>query len=224
MEDQQRQKLDWITSGERRTAGTGYTRFVRAMRFILPLVAIALTIVIVLWDEMGTRLSEAEQKKFMPEVEEARGEMLNPQFDSVDSEGRPYTVTADKAEQDENNPKVMIMQNPDALIQMNEIEKLSGRAHSGLYEQEAGKLFLSGNVTLNHSAGYVLQGEELRVDLKAGQAFSDLPVHIESKMGTIDALGLEADNKTGAVIFKGPATLVLVNAGDAISTMGGQTP
>ncbi len=223
MSDNDHGKLDWVTSGERRTASAGYTKFVRAMRFVLPLAAIALTAVIVLWDEMDARVSKAEQEKFLPEVEQARGELLKPQFDSTDSEGRPYTVTAERATQDENNPKIMTMQSPDALIHLSESETMSGKSQNGVYEQEAGKLLLNGAVNLDHSSGYILQSEELRVDLKTGQAFSDLPVHVEGKMGTIDASGLEADNNNGLVIFKGPAKLILVDAGKGL-TPGGATP
>lgn len=216
-------KLDWVTSGERRSASEGYTKFVRVMRFILPLVAIALTAVIVLWDEMGARMSKVDQAKFMPEVEQARGEMLNPKFDSTDSEGRPYSITADKATQDQNDPKIMLMQNPESFIKLGQDENMSGRSKSGVYEQEIGKLYLSEAVQLDHSSGYTLQSNELRIDLKTGQAFSDQPVHVEGKMGTIDANGLEADNNSGLVIFKGPATLILVEAGNKLSA-GGGTP
>lgn len=215
-------KLDWVTSGERRKVGTAYSRFVRIMRYVLPLAAIALTVVIILWEDMGATVSKVDQARLMPEVEEARGELLNPRFDSTDTDGRPYTVTAARAAQDANNPKVMNMEMPQARIQMNEAETMEGRAQSGVYEQEAGKLYLRGAVQLDHAAGYTLTSDELRVDLKTGQAFSDLPVHVAGDMGTIDALGLEADNERGLVVFKGPAKLVLVEAGNL--SLGGNTP
>lgn len=215
-------KLDWVTRGERRAAGRGYTRFVRVMRVILPLAAIALTAVIVLWDEMGRQMAKVDQEKFMPEMEEARGELLEPKFDSTDSEGRPYTIIADRARQDDNNPKIMLLQKPDAFIQLGTTETMTGKSQSGVYEQEIGKLFLSQDVQLDHSSGYTLQSNELRVDLKTGEAFSDLPVHVEGEMGTIDASGLEAYNARGLVIFKGPAKLILVDTGSGLS-LGGQT-
>ncbi len=223
MSDHGHGKLDWVTSGERRAASAGYTKFVRAMRFILPLAAIALTTIIVLWDEMGAQVGKVDQQKFMPEVEEARGELLNPQFDSTDSEGRPYTVKAHRAVQDQGNPQIMNMEQPDAYIRLGDSEHMSGKSQSGIYEQEAGKLLLNGAVILNHSSGYVLQSDELRVDLKTGQAFSDLPVHVEGEMGTIDASGLEADNNNGLVTFKGPATLILTQAEKGF-LKGGNTP
>lgn len=214
-------KLDWVTSGERRGAGAGYTRFVRIMRFALPLAAIALTVVIILWDEMGARMTKLDEQKFLPEVEEARGEMLNPQFDSTDKEGRPFTITAQRATQDDNNPKVMLMDKPEARIDLGPEEILTSQSHQGVYEQEAGKLFLSSDVQLHHSSGYRLHSDELRLDLKTGEAFSDQPVHVEGEMGTIDATGLEAYNARGLIIFKGPATLILTEAGH---TTGGGRP
>lgn len=206
-------KLDWVTSGERRKAGKAYTRFVRVMRYILPLVAIALTVVIILWEDMGAQVSRGEQARLMPEVEEARGELLKPQFDSTDTQGRPYTVSADRAVLDQANPTAMNLESPHAVIHMDDDASIEGQAQSGVYEQEAGRLFLQGAVELKHSVGYRLQSDELRIDLKAGQAFSDLPVTVEGDMGRIDASGLEADNGRGLLVFKGPAKLILVNAG-----------
>lgn len=206
-------KLDWVTSGERRKVGKVYTRFVRVMRYVLPLLAIALTIIIILWEDMGSQVDKAGQERLMPEVEEARGELLNPQFDSTDSAGRPYRVSAARATQDQANQRAMKLETPQAIIQMDANTAINGSAQSGVYEQEAGRLFLSGSVHLNHGDGYDLKSEELRVDLKTGQAFSDLPVRVTGGMGTIDARGLEADNERGLIVFKGPAKLVLVDGG-----------
>lgn len=216
-----RQTLDWVTSGERRKAGSGYSRFVRVMRFVLPLMAVVLTAVIILWDEMGVHVKQAEQEKFIPEAEQARGELLNPRFDSVDTEGRPFTVTAARAVQDGNNPKIVNLEDPHAEIKIAADELIQGQARQGAYEQEAGRLFLSHAVSLHHNAGYKLESEELRVDLKTGAAFSDLPVHVTGPAGTIEALGLEAYNDRGVLIFQGPARLVLHDAGQ-LSLGGGQ--
>lgn len=216
-------KLDWVTSGERRSASRGYSRFVRAMRFVLPLAAIGLTVVIILWDEMAQQMRKVDHERLLPELEQARGEMLSPQFDSTDSEGRPYTITAARATQDQNNPKITLLETPQAFIQLGPSENMKGTARSGVYEQEIGKLFLNKAVRLDHSSGYSLQSDELRVDLKTGQAFSDQPVHVEGNMGTIDALGMEADNPKGLLVFKGPATLILVEAGEKLSA-GRTTP
>lgn len=206
-------KLDWVTSGERRKVGKVYTRYVRIMRYALPLVAIALTVVIVLWEDMGAQVDKASRERLMPEVEEARGELLNPQFDSTDSEGRPYRVSADRAVQDQANQLAMNLEAPQAVIQMDENTAIEGSARAGVYEQEAGRLFLNGTVHLRHGDGYDLESDELRIDLKTGQAFSDLPVRVTGNMGTIDANGLEADNERGLIVFKGPAKLVLVDGG-----------
>lgn len=213
-------KLDWITSGDRRALSRAYTRFVKAMRVVLPLLAVALTAVIILWREMDGAAVTATQEALMPELEQARGELLEPRFDSTDSSGRPYTITAQRAVQDANNPKVMLLDGPDAIVHMDDTTNLTGRAAHGVYEQEAGRLLLNGAVRFAQSGGYSLESAELRIDLTSGAAYSDLPVHVEGTMGRIDASGLEARNQDGVIIFKGPATLVLTQT-DAMMSGGG---
>lgn len=187
---------------------TRHTVIIRSLRFILPLVALALTVIVVTWDE-GGRVEPVKKDELIPQAESIQNELMKPVFNSVDEKGQPYSITADRAVQGTQNPDIVTLINPVAKLDMDGGSALGGRAKAGLYEQKAQKLNLEGGVALNHSNGYTLTTEELRIDIAAQKAWSGRDVHVAGPDGTIDATGLEADTGTGAIIFTGPARVIL---------------
>jgi lipopolysaccharide export system protein LptC len=202
------------TEGVRRTdVGKGYSRFIRSMRIILPLIAVALTVIILTWEDAGRNIQPIKKEELVPPSASVQNELLKPIYKSIDSQQQPFTVTADLATQDRNNPDLMNLDMPKAELELKDGGKVGADATTGLYEQSTQKLNLTGDVHLTHSEGYVLTTEELRIDVAAQKAFSGRDVRVEGPAGTIDAKGLEGDGETGALIFTGPAKVILYNEG-----------
>lgn len=194
-----------------------YTSFVKSLRLILPLVAVIMTVIVLTWDEAGRRFEPVRKEEIVETSQNIQNELLKPVFNSVDSKNQPYTVTADNATQNRNNPELIDLEAPVASLTMNSGEKIDGQAKHGLYQQNTEKLNLEGAVRLTHSNGYTLTTEELRIDLAAGKAWSGRDVRVEGASGTIDATGLEGDTNTGALVFTGPAKVVLYSGGSLLS-------
>ena len=135
--------------------------------------------------------------------------MIKPRYESIDKDNQPFTVTAEKATQDSVNPGLIHLVQPTADIGLKNGAWVAAKAQSGIYEQEAEKLTLNGNVTLFHDGGYQMESEELRLDLTAQTAFSDKDVFAQGAEGTLNAIGLDGDAASEILIFKGPAKLVL---------------
>ena len=185
-----------------------YTLFVKSLRWILPLIAVAMTVVIVTWDE-GVRTKPMQKEELIPQSENIQNELLKPVFNSVDKNNQPFTVTADRATQNRQNPDLIELNKPVAELQQTDGSQLKGEAASGLYAQKEQKLNLEGAVKLKHSDGYTLSTEELRIDLVTQKAYSGMDVRVEGPAGSIDATGLEGDGDSGALIFTGPAKVIL---------------
>jgi lipopolysaccharide export system protein LptC len=194
----------------------GYSRFIRSMRIILPLIAVGMTVVILTWEQAGRHVEPIKKEELVPESASAQNELLKPVYKSVDAQQRPYTVTADVATQDRNNPDLVNLQQPKAELQLEEGKTVSADAVQGLYQQNAQKLNLEGDVHLKNSEGYTLSTEELRVDIATQKAFSGRDVRVEGPAGTIDAKGLEGDGVAGTLVFIGPAKVVLYNEGNLL--------
>lgn len=211
-------RLSQLSVGEGRETRINrkYSSIVRSLRYILPLIALVMTVVVLTWDE-GNRIAPPKKEEIIPASQDIQNELLKPVFNSVDDKNQPYSVTADRATQSRENADIVELQKPVATLAMNSGEQVDANAANGLYEQKAQKLNLAGAVHLVHSNGYTLTTEELRVDLMTHKAYSGRDVHVEGPGGTIDATGLEGDSVTGALIFTGPAKVILYSDRNLLS-------
>lgn len=210
----QNDRLTALSQGERPTkVSHGYTKFIRSMRIVLPLAAVAMTVIVLTWEDAGRRVEPLKKEEIAPTAENIQNELLKPVFNSVDDKNQPFSVTADRATQDRVNPDILNLEQPKAELAMSDGAKINADAARGIYQQKEQKLNLEGAVHLKHSDGYTLTSEELRVDLVTQKAFSGLDVHVEGPAGTIHSTGLEGDAATGNLVFTGPAKVVL-NSGD----------
>jgi len=191
-----------------------YSRFIKAMRYILPLIALGLLAVVATWSDMDNQIIAVPKEELIPLTETVIGqtELTNPRFESVDEFNQPITVIAEQALQSQTNPDLIDLQNPVADFKTEKGNAMHIEANSGTLEQEEEKLFLQQNVIIKHDEGYTLEAEELRMNMKTKQAFSDKEVRITSKKGVINAKGLDGNMETGILIFKGPAKLTLNEA------------
>jgi len=207
------------------SAGTGrstkinrkYSSFVKSLRLVLPLIALIMTVIVLTWEEAGRRVEPMKKEELLPQSENIQNELLKPVFNSVDKNNQPFTVTADRATQNRQDPDLIELEKPVAELQQNDGSKLNGDAASGLYQQKEQKLNLEGDVHIKHSNGYVLSTQELRVDLVTQKAYSGRDVRIEGPGGTLDATGLEGDAGLGSLIFTGPAKVVLYSDSSLLS-------
>ncbi len=205
-------RLEELNVAERNTfVSRGYTRFVKSMRFILPLIALILSVVVMTWPEMEDKIVIIPKDQLISASETKIGEneLINPHFETTDAQQQPVNVTADRAVQNQENPNLVKLDNPKADLKMKNGSAVNIKAAQGTYEQEVEKLFLQENVKIHHESGYELQAEELRIDLKTREAFSDKAVQIIGPEATIYAAGLEGNVEDGILIFKGPAKLTL---------------
>lgn len=213
------ERLSRLSAPEGREAkvSRAYSGIIRSLRFILPIFALILTVIVVTWEEGGRSVEPLKRAEVMPESENTQNELLKPVFNSVDDKNQPYTVTADRAVQSRGNPDIVELEKPVADLKMNDGTVISGDANTGLYEQKSQKLNLEGNVHVRNSDGVTLSTEELRIDMVQQKTYSGRDVLVESPDGTIHATGLEGDVSRGSLIFTGPAKVILYSNGNILS-------
>jgi lipopolysaccharide export system protein LptC len=220
------QRLGRLTVDEGRSTQVNhfYSRFVRSLRFILPIVALVMTVIVLTWNEAGRRVEPLKKTEVVDTAANIQNELIKPVYNSVDDKNQPFTVTADKATQGRDNPDIVELEKPVAALTQADGSKIEGDAAVGLYEQKSQKLNLSGDVHLKHSDGFTLSTEELRVDLATQKAYSGRDVRVEGPDGTIDATGLEGDTETGTLIFTGPAKVILNSESNLLTPKAKKTP
>lgn len=193
----------------------GWSRFVRRMRLLLPLIALAIFAIVFVW-------SDVEKNKIVPVKDLAhvpsvgKNELVNPRFESTDSENQPYTITATRAVQNKEDENLVMLEKPVGDMKMKSGESVGLEADRGSFRQNNKMLLLRGNVRLTQNKGYELKMEELDVDLTKNTAFSNTNVTGQGPEGTLSARGLEGSATSGTLVFKGPAKLILTKISGGI--------
>ncbi len=198
---------------ERKGYNQSYSRYVRWMRLLFPLAAMAIVAVLFTWsDGSEEELVVPIQQQATAQKAIGKNELLNPRFESKDEKDQPYTVTASRALQGESDDKLIILEKPVADMLLDTGNWVAVEADKGAYHQETQKLLLQGDVKLFHDEGYQMKTPQLHVDMKKSYAWSDMDVYGQGPAGTLEAKGLKANNETGRLVFTGPAKLVLNGA------------
>lgn len=199
--------------------GPAYSFFVRLAKILLPGLALILMGVVIArlhHDPLQDQLTQLPaNEKNLP----GQSELTGARYEGVDSAGRPFTLTADRA--------VRVMQSLDSAaaptVDKGEIvdltspraemstggNDLSIEASQGRFTQDSQSLNLTGGVTLSDKNGNQLHLSDVDVDLHGRALQSDAPVAGSGPAGTINAEGLKLEDGGEKVIFTGRTTLTL---------------
>jgi lipopolysaccharide export system protein LptC len=187
----------------------GYTTVVRRLRVVLPVVAVLLLAIVIIWPHFDPAQAPKRHQAAAPPA------MSNSHFSGIDKKNRPYTVTADKAQQQASDRNDIDMENPLAELTMPK-GWVALRGDHGQYREEPGLITLQGNVHLYDDQGYEMRSSEAAMDMNAGIAWSDKPTEGQGPRGTIHAAGFRMRDEDNSIVFTGPGTLVLHNDGVAV--------
>lgn len=200
-----------IASRAQKTRRT--SKIVRSMRLILPVLALAIVAVLMVWSNPEQQIKAVPREKVSPQTV-SRNELINPKFQSEDKNSQPYSITADKAVQNADNMDAILLDKPVADISLKGGNWVALKATQGVYNQQSGSLELQGEVEMHHDTGYELHTNRMTINVDEQKITSDQAVTGHGPAAEITATGLEADGKTDNVIFKGPAKLILRQVDD----------
>ncbi len=189
---------------------SGYRRRTFLLKALLPTIAIGTLITVATWSSWsssvpGFRL-EAMQQTISPVGEDA---MTNPRFYGVDADNQPFTVTADLAVRDPNNDSHVRLSQLAADMGAEDDGWTFVRADKGLYNRKTETLDLEGSVTMFTGDGLEVKTDAARIDLVAGTARGDAPLHGQGPWGMLNAVGFTYKREGDVFHFFGEPKLVL---------------
>lgn len=195
-------------------AGGGYSRFVGLMKVALPIAAGILMLMVVIWPQI-----EEESEGFRLGISSvlpggAGGQrIVSARFNGIDSDGRPYTVTADSAVQAEANedgdaPPVLL-ESPKADMTLGNGAWIALSADDGAYHKQTETLDLEGNVSGFHDDGYEIRTTRAQIDLGAGAASGSAPVAGHGPLGEIKGEGFRLTDGGKRIVFTGKSQLTI---------------
>jgi lipopolysaccharide export system protein LptC len=187
----------------------GYSNFVGFMRYALPLVALLLLGLVVIWPiatgrNDGFRISFANLNGI-----DASLRMENARYLGTTDNNQPYTITAVAASQPEPNSQIVNLDRLTADIFVDEGQWIALTADEGLYQRDVQLLDLAGSVTLYSDAGHEFHTDLAHVDLARGVAEGDTEVWGQGPLGLLNAGNFRMVERGDTLFFGDRVKLVL---------------
>ena len=187
-----------------------YSRFVSFMKFVLPVVALALAGLVILWPQLrsieaGLPLGFGRLKL----SDSADPSMINARFVGADSKNQPFSVTADLAKNVLGGSTKVELEMPKADLLVRDGTWLVLTANSGIYDKTAKTLNLQGAVNLFHDSGYEFKTKSAQIDLQQGVAIGDVAVDGQGPFGVLKAEGFRIKDRGKVMLFTGKSQLTI---------------
>ena len=187
-----------------------YSKFVTMMKFLLPVVALLLIVLVVVWPYLklnDTRFSIGFSALRVGNVEDPA--MINPRFQGADKDRQTFSITADIAKNLLNAEKSVELEMPKADISLEDGSWLVVTAKTGIYVRQNETLTLSESVNLFHDSGYEFRTESADIDLTKGTASGSVPVEGQGPFGNLKAEGFRLVDKGRTIYFTGKSKLII---------------
>lgn len=198
-----RQLDGWGRERPRAEATVSYSRFVRIMKVMLPLVAFSLIVLVVLYSATGgDRTKVALTFETMDSVDKDRA-LVNPKLTGTDGRGQPFTVTAKGATQEKGKTRRMVFDNVVADVTMQDKSWVQVDAKTGLLDGEAKTLDLSESINIFSDKGYECHTTTARYDFGLGLLKGENPISCQGPLGLISAKKFEGLREPGIMRFTG---------------------
>jgi lipopolysaccharide export system protein LptC len=194
----------------RRATGAFYSHFVAVMKLVLPMIATALMLIVVIWPQLTSKEDWFRLGVANLSVDDAKNlTMINPRYTGVDKENRPFTLTAERAQQASGDDEMVQLTEPKADVTLEDGTWIVLTARSGNYFRDMRLLDLFGVVNLFHDEGYEFRTASAQFDLVEGSASGNEAVAGQGPFGTVDAEGFRILNNGQAIVFTGKAHMLL---------------
>ena len=185
-----------------------YSEKIRLLRVILPVVAVMMLSVLLIWPLFSGRRGGVST------IDAGSIAMLNARFVGLDNKNRPVTITADQVVRTQDPQNLISLRMPVADLTYDRGRTIAIRAENGQYDEKSGHLRLIGDVNLFQADAFELVTRQVEIDGKNRNAWSVDRVTGYSPNGSITAEGLKIVNNGQSVVFTGRSRLVLTQPQD----------
>jgi lipopolysaccharide export system protein LptC len=187
-----RTRLDQWQNRARPDAGTtvGYTRFVRIMKVMLPLIACSLIVLVVVYSSKGREAKVKIVAQDIGSVDKDR-QLVSPKLTGTDGRGQPFTVTAKGATQAPGKARRLTIDEVTADITMQDKSWVQVGAVKGELDVEGKTLDLTNSINIYSDQGYECHTEAARYDFGTGLLKGDAPIKCQGPMGLFTAKKFE---------------------------------
>ncbi|MEM9332112.1 MAG: LPS export ABC transporter periplasmic protein LptC [Pseudomonadota bacterium] len=142
-------------------------------------------------------------------VQDGKLVMENPNLNGFDKNRRPFSLSAERAVQDADQPKRVELIRISANLPMDDTVSAEVRAGNGVYDAEERTLVLTEQVHVRTTDGMKIDLEDADVDLAEGTLKTDNPIFASSPQADISAGSLLVEEGGDRLIFEGAVRMTL---------------
>lgn len=180
------------------------------LRVILPVVAVMCVGLVFFWPQLQEKSGDFGLKSSdRRSSEDSRSRLLGPNFEGVDTKGRPYNLTANTANYASGSKRYVELDNPKGDLFEQDGSWVTLTALSGMYDRKAENMDLEGNVNLWNDGGFKIMTSSAFLELSQGRAEGHQPVNGLGPGGHIISQGFRLEDEGRVIYFTGKSTLTL---------------
>lgn len=187
-----------------------HSRFVRFLRYAIPLGLILAAAAYFLWQTLAPLSALSRLPKIGKlGVSGTKITMDLPRLSGFTRDRRAYELTANAAAQDLTQPHFIELQEVRANFEMEDESHVSVTAEGGAFDSRTEALTLKEKIRIASSIGTEVRMRQAQFDLRSGVITSNDPVEVHMPQGRLDAQQMEVKNGGEIINFRGGVRLVL---------------
>ena len=163
-----------------RVKARAHSRFVRTLRWMLPL-----TMVGVIGVLAGLIGAHAVKRQATHSDTPTQIRMVNPHFFGRDNQGRSYTLGARQASRDDQDFQKVLLQFPQVTLDVDGTHPSTLTADSGVYREDTRILILSGHVRASDATSSSFASEQAIVNTRTGTVTGPSALTTQTPMGEV---------------------------------------
>ena len=192
-----------MRSRQRADSTVGYSRFVRIMKYMLPITALSLVVLVVLYSANGRDGDTVKISGTVLAVLTDDRALVAPRLTGTDGRGQPFTVTAKGATLAPGKARRMTIEEVKADVTMQDKSWVQVGAVQGILDVEAKTLDLSKTINIYSDRGYECHTDSARYDFGSGILTGKSAIKCQGPLGIITANSFEGLRDPGILKFKG---------------------
>lgn len=193
-----------------------YSVFVKFMKGVLPMAALALGIAVLVYAiqprDTG-RLAMTFERLGRVQDDLA---MIKPRLSGVDDDGMPFVVTASRAIQEARGSDRVRLEEVAAEVNLKDGTQLHVTAAKGVVDTKTHVLEVSGGMRLLSADGYDVRTASAVADLKAGTVHGERGIDARGKFGHITAQQFALNRESRQLRFSGNVHMVINESGSTL--------
>ncbi len=187
-----------------------HTRWVKHAKLILPSCAAVFVALILIFPKI-----KDDGKSFLFDITlPKKGELEklhieDTELNITDKNNRVHNFTAKNIDETSPGSKIIKLTFPDGIMPLSDTDWISIKAPVGFYNQNTNIIDLKEDVQVFHSMGINMQTNDVTYNFKTGIVQSNSPIKGDGEMGELTSEGVEFDNNSGIITFKGKTFIKL---------------